>query len=98
MAKVFYLILFTLIGLLMVAVLGVTIYTFLTVSSTDKSYFELLKKMDFSLILSSLTLLLGGSIILPTSIYEMIKNKDLIDHEIACSIKKSSKGTFFDIE
>ena len=80
MAKVFYFILFTLIGLLMVAVLGVTTYTFKGNLVRQKA--------DFSKRLSNVL----------SSIYEMIKNKDLIDHEIACSIKKSSKGIFFDIE
>ena len=63
--EVAYAILFALIGTMCVCVLAVAAITFIKALGSDETPRALLERMDFSVILSALTLLLGGTVILP---------------------------------
>ena len=54
-------------ALLVVCVLGVVALSFCQVKDEEikKSLSEILERLDFSIVLSALTLLVGGSIVLP---------------------------------
>ena len=79
LGEIIYYSLFSLIALLVITVLGVVAITFIRSFGTDMHFLALLERTDFSLILSSLTLLIGGSIVLP---------KFLLKQEVKAAVKE----------
>ena len=68
--------------LLVIAVLSVVAFTFWQVKEMKEPLSEMLNRLDFSVVLSALTLLVGGSIILP---------KFLLQSEVATAVRNGLK-------